>query len=154
MDDKDLIMDDNGFIFTLDAVLALIPVFIVLMAVSGVDQGSLILPSQQIRLSHQAQDTLDAMAQYHTSESTLIEEMVMVLKANNNDATGITGAGKLAGAYLDDNLPGMNYELVELNHLNGETIISKGNMDNAPNVAVGTKNYGDYCFKLYVWELV
>lgn len=147
-------MDNKGFIFTIDAVLALIPVFIVLMAVSGVDQGSLILPSQQIRLSHQAQDTLDAMGQYHTSEGTLIEEMVVVLKVNNNDATGVAGAGKLAGAYLENNLPGMNYNLVELNHLNGETIISKGNMEDAPNVAIGTKNHGDYCFKLYMWDLV
>ncbi len=147
-------MDNEGFVFTLDAVLALIPVFIVLMAVSGVDQGSLILPSQQIRLSHQAQDALDAMAQYRTSENTLIEEMVMVLEANNNDAAGVDGAGKLASAYLDDNLPEMNYKLVELNQLDGATIISKGDMDNAPNVAVGSKNYGDYSFKLYVWDLV
>ncbi|MEN6592476.1 MAG: hypothetical protein ABFC12_04445 [Methanobacterium sp.] len=146
-------MDDNGFIFTLDAVLALIPVFIILIAVSSVDQGSLILPSQQIRLSHQAQDALDAMGQYHTSEDTLIEEMVTVLKTNGNNAAGIAGAGELAGSYLDNNLQGMNYKLVELNHLNGETIISKGKVEDAPNVAVGTKNHGDYCFKLYVWDL-
>lgn len=145
-------MDNKGFIFTLDAVLALIPVFIVLMAVSGVDQGSLILPSQQIRLAHQAQDTLDAMSQYHTSESTLIEEMVMVLEANNNDVAGVDAAGELASAYLDNNLQGLNYKLIELNQLDGATIISKGEINNAPNVAVGSKNYGDYCFKLYVWD--
>lgn len=145
-------MDNKGFILTLDAVLALIPVFIVLMAVSCVDQGSLILPSQQIRLSHQAQDALDAMSQYQTSEHTLIEEIVLVLEANNNDATGVYAAGELASAYLDSNLQGMNYKLVELNQLDGATITSKGDMDNAPNVAVGSKNYGDYSFKLYVWD--
>lgn len=144
-------MDNRGFIFTLDAVLALIPIFIVLMTVSSVDQGSLILPSQQIRLSHQAQDTLDSMAQYHVSENTLIKEMVMILEENNN-TSGAVAAGKLAGAYLDDNLQGMNYKLVELNQLDGATITSKGEMDDAPNVAVGSKNYGDYCFKLYVWD--
>ncbi|MBU4536358.1 MAG: hypothetical protein KKF16_11290 [Euryarchaeota archaeon] len=47
-------MDNKGFIFTLDAVLALIPVFIILMTLSGVYHGSLILPAQQIHLSHQA----------------------------------------------------------------------------------------------------
>lgn len=145
-------MDNKGFILTLDAVLALIPVFIVLMAVSCVDQGSLILPSQQIRLSNQAQDALDVMSQYHISEHTLIEEMVLILEANNNEATGVDGAGELAHAYLDSNLQGMNYKLVELNQLDGATITSKGNMDNAPNVAVGSKNYGNYSFKLYVWD--
>ncbi len=145
-------MDNKGFIFTLDAVLALIPVFIVLMTVSCVDQGDLILPSQQIRLSHQAQDAMDAMGQYRVSETTLIEEIVMILEANNNDATGVDAAGKLAGAYLDNNLLGMNYKLVELNQLDGSTIISKGDIDDAQNVAVGSKNYGDYSFKLYVWD--
>ncbi|MBU4536357.1 MAG: hypothetical protein KKF16_11285 [Euryarchaeota archaeon] len=92
------------------------------------------------------------MSQYHVSENTLIEEMVMALEGNNNDATGVD-AGDLARAFLDNNLKGMNYKLVELNQLDGATIISKGDMDNAPNVAVGSKNYGDYCFKLYVWDL-
>jgi hypothetical protein len=144
-------MDDKGFIFTLDAVLALIPVFIVLITVSGVSQGNLIQPSQQIRIGHQAQDTLDAMAQYHTGDETLIEEMVIFLESNNS-ASGVDAAGKLAGAFLDKTLPGTNYKLIELNQLNGKTIISKGDMDKAQNVAVGFKNHGNYTFKLYIWD--
>ena len=145
-------MDNKGFIFTLDAVLALIPVFLVLIAVSGASQGNLIQPSQQVRLSHQAQDTLDAMAQYRNGGETLLEEIVMVLKSNNNDVSGVDAARKIAGAFLNKTLPGANYELIELNQLNGETIVSKGVRDKAQNVAVGTKNYGNYCFKLYVWD--
>ncbi len=145
-------MDNKGFIFTFDAILALIPVFIVLMAVSSVDQGGLILPSQQVRLIHQAQDTLDLMAQYRNSEGTLIEEMVVLLKANHNNAHGIDTAGEIIGPFLDKNLPGMNYKLIELNQLNGATIASHGNMENAKNVAVGSRNYGNYSFQLYVWD--
>lgn len=145
-------MDNKGFIFTLDAVLALIPVFIVLIAVSNTGQGNLIQPSQQIRISHQAQDTLDAMAQYRTGDETLLEKMVTVLKANNNDASGVDAARKLAGAFLDKTLPGANYEFTELNQLNGKTIISKGNRDKAQNVAVGSKNHGNYSFRLYIWD--
>ena len=144
--------DNKGFIFTLDAVLALIPVFIVLMAVSGVDQGNLILPSQQIRLSNQAQDTLDAMAQYPNTDNSLLEEMVMVLKANNNDGAGVNAAKDVVRGFMNKTLPGRNYKLVELNQLNGDTIISRGDMDDAQNVAVGLKNYGNYSFKLYVWD--
>lgn len=145
-------MDNKGFIFTLDAVLALIPVFIVLIAVSNTGQGNLIQPSQQIRISHQAQDTLDAMAQYRTGDETLLEKMVTVLKANNNDESGVDAARKLAGAFLDKTLPGANYELTELNQLNGKKIISKGNRDKAQNVAVGSKNHGNYSFRLYIWD--
>ncbi len=144
--------DDKGFIFTIDAFLALIPVFILLMAISSMNQGGLILPSQQVRLSNQAQDALDVMAQYHISESTLIEEMVRMLEVNGTGTSGVDSAGELASVYLKDNLPGMNYELVEMNQLNGKTITSNGTRDNALNMAVGTKNYGNFCFKLYVWD--
>ena len=141
--------DDKGFIFTLDAVLALIPVFIVLTAVSSVDPGSLILPSQQVRISNQAQDTLDAMAQYPNTDNSLLEEMAMALKANDNDASA---AKEVIQVFMDKNLPGMNYELVEINQLKGDTIISRGDRNTAQNVAVGSKNYGNYSFKLYVWD--
>ena len=144
--------DDKGFIFTIDAFLALIPIFILLMAISSMNQGDLILPSQQVRLSNQAQDALDVMAQYHISESTLIEEMVKILEVNGTGTSGVDSAGALAHAYLKDNLPGMNYELVEMNQLNGKTITSNGTMNESSNVAVGTKNYGNYSFKLYIWD--
>lgn len=145
-------MDNKGFIFTVDAVLALIPVFIVLVTVCGVDQGSLILPSQQVRLNHQAQDALDSMSHYNSTQNTLIERMVIVLEKDNNGQAGVHAAGDLARAYLDNDLRGMEYKLVELNHLDGATIISKGDIDNAQNVAVGSKNYDGYSFKLYMWD--
>ncbi|HTX60913.1 MAG TPA: hypothetical protein VMC48_01260 [Methanobacterium sp.] len=139
-------MDDKGFIFTLDAVLALIPVFIIIMALSSSNDGNLILPSQQLRLSHQAQDVMDAMSQYRVSESTLLGEISQALVDNDKDA-----ARDLSQAFLDENLPGANYKLVEINQLNGAAIISNGNMESAQNVAVGTKNYGNHSFRLYVW---
>ena len=139
-------MDDKGFIFTLDAVLALIPVFIIIMALSSSNDGNLILPSQQLRLGHQAQDVMDAMSQYRVSESTLLGEISQALVDNDKDA-----ARDLSQAFLDENLPGANYKLVEINQLNGAAIISNGNMESAQNVAVGTKNYGNHSFRLYVW---
>ena len=148
------LMDNRGFIFTFDAILALIPVFIVLMAVSSVGQGDLILPSQQIRLAHQGQDSMDQMAQYRNSDGIVLEEIVMVLKANHNSAAGIDAAGKIAGEFLDKNLPGMSYKLIELNQLNGTTITSHGDMADAKNVAVGSRSYGNYSFQLYVWDPV
>ena len=144
-------MDKKGFIYTFDAILAIIPVLIVLIAVGSANQGDLILPSQQIRLHHQAQDTLELMAQYHNSDVTVLEEITMLLEVNNNSATGIEAARKIASSFLDKNLPGANYQLLEINQLNA-TIISKGNMDNADNVAVGSRNYGNYSFKLFVWD--
>ncbi len=145
-------MEDKGFIFTFDAVLALIPVFIVLMAVSSVNMGSLIQPSQQVRLSHQAQDSLNLMAQYQNPGGTVLEEISTVLKANQNNPAGIDAAKKIADGFLDKNLPGMKYKLIELNQLKGATITTNGNIDEAENVAVGNRKYGNYSFQLYVWD--
>jgi len=145
-------MDKKGFIFTFDAILALIPVFIVLMAVSNVNQGDLILPSQQVRLNNQAQDTIDLMAQYGDSDLTLLEEISLVLKETHNTAAGVEAAGEIAGPFLEKNLPGAGYQLVELNQLNETILISKGKMKNAPHIAVGSRSYGNYTFKLYVWD--
>jgi hypothetical protein len=144
-------MDKKGFIYTFDAILAIIPVLIVIIAVSSANQGEMILPSQQIRLHHQAQDTLELMSQYHDSDITVLEEITLILKENNNSATGVEAAAKIASSFLEKNLPGANYQLLELNQLNA-TIISKGNMENADNVAVGSLNYGYYSFKLFVWD--
>lgn len=145
-------MDNKGFIFTFDAVLALIPVFILLMAVSSVNMGSLIQPSQQVRLSNQAQDSLNLMAQYQNPGGTVLEEISTVLKANQNNLAGIDTAKKIADTFLDKNLPGMKYKLIELNQLKGSTITTNGNVDGVGNVAVGNRNYGNYSFQLYVWD--
>jgi len=145
-------MDNKGFIFTFDAVLALIPVFILLMAVSSVNMGSQIQPSQQVRLSNQAQDSLNLMAQYQNPGGTVLEEISTVLKANQNNLAGIDAAKKIADTFLDKNLPGMKYKLIELNQLKGTTITTNGNMDDVGNVAVGNRNYGNYSFQLYVWD--
>ncbi|MCE5213780.1 MAG: hypothetical protein LLF83_03560 [Methanobacterium sp.] len=144
-------MDKKGFIYTFDAVLAIIPVLIILVTVSSVSQGELILPSQQIRLQHQAQDTLEMMAQYRISDITVLEEITLVLKVNNNNAAGVEAAGEIASKFLDKVLPGANYQLLEINQLNS-SITSKGNMEDADNVAVGSRSYGNYSFKLYVWD--
>ena len=146
-------MDSKGFIFTFDAVLALIPVFIVLVAVSGINQGCFTLSSHQVRLDHQAQDSLDLMAQYQDSRGIVLEEIVRILQVNHNNPAGIDAAGKIAQEFLDKNLPGKKYKLVELNQLNGAAITSNGNLDGAKNLAVGSRSYGNYSFQLYVWDL-
>ena len=45
-------MDEKGFIFSWDAVLALIPVFVVITAIFNVNYSSIEDPNQDIRLSH------------------------------------------------------------------------------------------------------
>ncbi len=140
-------MDDKGFIFTIDAALALIPLFIVLATIANITDDYITSQSHQTRLAHDAQDSLEIM----TTNGTL-ENITNTLTINNNNATGIAIAGQQSSAFLSKTLPGMKYNLTEVNQLNGTSIASNADMKDAKNIAVGVRNYGNYTFKLYVWD--
>ena len=142
-------MDDNGFVFTLDAVLALVIVFIALAAVASINESPL---SSQIRLSHNAQDVLETMATYKRSpeEPSVLQNAAKILSANKNDQTGIKEAGQVAGAYLNQTLNNTKYNLTET-QLNA-TIAANADMEEANNIAIGVKSCEGYIFRLCVWD--
>jgi hypothetical protein len=142
-------MDDNGFIFTLDAVLALIIVFIALAAVANINESPL---SSQIRISHNAQDTLETMATYKKGpeEPSVLQNVASILSANKNDQTGINEAGQVAGVYLNQTLNNTKYNFTEA-QLN-VTIAANADMEEGNNIAVSVKICDDYMFRLYIWD--
>ncbi|HEX3013555.1 MAG TPA: hypothetical protein VHO92_04720 [Methanobacterium sp.] len=142
-------MEDKGFIFTIDAVLSLIIIFIAIAAVASIIESPL---SSQIRLSHNAQDVLETMAAYKTGseEFTILQDIASILAANN-DQTGINEAGKIAGAYLNHTLGSAKYNFTETNQLN-TTIAANADMKEAIDVAVGVKSCDGYIFRLYIWN--
>jgi hypothetical protein len=145
-------MDDKGVIFTLDAVMGLVILFILLTVVNSANNAQL-SPSPQIRLSHSAQDTLESMATYKTCPEgfTVLQNVAVVLAAHNNDKTGIDEAGQAAGAYLNMTLGSSKYNFTELSEINS-TIAANADMKDAANVAVGVMSYEGYMFKLYIWD--
>ena len=141
-------MDDKGLIFTVDAALALIPIFIVLTTIASLGDDYLTFSSQQIRISHDAHDTLETMATYvaGTEGTSTLEDVRSELMKNNT-----TKAGAIAGKYLNNTLKGTKYNLTEIRQLN-TTIVSNANMASANNTAVAVRNFGDYTFRLYIWD--
>ena len=145
-------MDEKGFIFSWDAVLALIPVFMVITAIFNVNYSSLEDPNQDIRLSHIAGDSMNAMASYRQNNGlSLLENISKVLSEHQNDGTGIKEAEKIAGPFLDKTIKGVNYRLTEENQIN-KTITASADFKGAENVEVSSRSYGGYIFKLWVWE--
>ncbi|MEN4006792.1 MAG: hypothetical protein PQ964_05520 [Methanobacteriaceae archaeon] len=142
-------MDEKGLVFTLDAVLALIPVFIIIAAVANVgDSGS---ASNQNRYIQDAQDTLEIMTAQNSLNSNVLQNIASILALNNNSEAGIQEAGKIAGSYLNKTLGNSNYSLMEVSELN-KTIAFRGDIKKANDVSVGFKSCGKYIFKLYVWK--
>ncbi|MCZ3371279.1 MULTISPECIES: hypothetical protein [Methanobacterium] len=142
-------MDDNGFVFTLDAVLALVIVFIALAAVASINETPL---SSQIRLSHNAQDILETMSAYKkwSEEPSVLQNIANILSTHNNDQSGIKEAGQVAGIYLNQTLNSTKYNLTEA-QLN-ITIAANADMEEAGDVAVGVKSCDGYIFRLCVWD--
>ena len=145
-------MDDKGLIFTLDAALALIPIFIVVVAVANFGDSGLISPSQQVRFVQDAHDTLEIMGTDQNGlKSNVLKNMAAVLIENNNSEEGIQEAGEIAGSFLNKTLGNSKYSLTEINQLN-KTIASNGNINNANDASVGFKSCENYIFKLCIWN--
>jgi uncharacterized BrkB/YihY/UPF0761 family membrane protein len=144
-------MDERGLALTFDAVLALIPVLIVLMSVANL--GGSHLTASSLQISHQAQDSLDLMAQYRDhGQLTILEEITTALESNHNNATGVEAASLIAGQFLNKTIPGMKYVFIESKQLNKASIASNGDLSNAENLGVSSRSYGNYTFQLYVWS--
>ncbi|NYB52083.1 MAG: hypothetical protein HVN35_05965 [Methanobacteriaceae archaeon] len=141
-------MDEKGFAYTLDAVLALIPIMIVLFTVSNITASP---ESHSEVLSNQkAQDIMELMARYTDADGmTVLDSMSNALSSGNNSEASIKKSGQIASSFLDKNLP-CSYLLTEENQLKGKPIAGKLDLDNARNLATASRNCGSYTFRIYV----
>ncbi|AXV37786.1 MAG: hypothetical protein CIT01_06020 [Methanobacterium sp. BRmetb2] len=147
-------MDNKGLIVSSDAILALIVVFILLATVtniSGDKSGSFI---QQVVMAKNAQDAMELMATYKniSTNKTVLELMADQLIKNGNQRSGMDDAGQIASEFLDKTLSGSNYNLIEINKLNGTPLASNADMNNADNISSASRTCGEYIFKLYIWD--
>lgn len=79
-------MDNKGFILTLDAVLTLIPVFIIIFTVTNISETEMSSSSDHIHELQNAQDILETMATDSNSmNSNLFQEMAIVLTNDDSD---------------------------------------------------------------------
>ncbi|MEG3225273.1 MAG: hypothetical protein BME94_07095 [Methanobacteriales archaeon Met13] len=143
-------MDQKGFIFTFDAVLALIPLFLVIALVS-----SLQVPFEahsQVVISQNAHDYLDILASSQVKDRSVMESMVQVLNINHNNDTGVEEAREILKPVMDNLMVGTSYQLMETSQLNGTIIISQGDLKSSSRVATATRNWGNYTFILLVGE--
>jgi hypothetical protein len=141
-------MDEKGFGCTLDAVLALIPIIIVLFGVSNITASP--ESHSQLILSQKAQDVMELMAQYTDGDGmTVLDSISAILSSENDSEASIGKAGEIASSFLDKNLSG-KYLLTEESHLDGKALAGKLDLKTASNVATASRNCGSYTFRIYV----
>jgi hypothetical protein len=142
-------MDEKGFAYTLDAVLALIPVIIILFGVSNFPLSS--ESPLPIHSSQKAHDTMDLMANYREgNDLSVLERISTILASGNNSQASVDSAGEIASNFLDKNLAGREYLLTEEGHLGGKSLAGKMELKKADNVATASRNCGNYTFRIYI----
>ncbi len=144
--------DVNGFFFSTDVALGLIPIIILILTVANtnIDYNGQFLEKQYFQ---KAQDTAELMATYtEHDDQTLIAKVSNALSENQDQKKGIDSARNLASPFLERTIGNMKYRLEEINYLKGAEIVSNGDISKAKNVGVAVKCYGNYLFRLYIWE--
>ncbi|MCQ8904125.1 MAG: hypothetical protein NQU45_00185 [Methanothermobacter sp.] len=126
-------MDDGGYISTIDAVLALTVVFIITASLINTE------PPVVTHESPVAGDVLDVMAAYPSGESIL-------------DGLAESPDPTMASDFLNRTLEGMDYNLT-LDSGSGEvTVASRGSMEDAEEIDVAVRSRGNVTFRLYLWR--
>jgi hypothetical protein len=144
--------DDNGIFLSIDAALGLIPLIILILTVANtnINYTDLYLEKQCFQ---KAQDTAELMSTYtEHNDQTILQKVSNALSENQNKKLGIERARNITSPFLERTIGKMKYRLEEINYLKGSEIISNGDIKKAKNVGVAVKCYGNYLFKLYVWQ--
>jgi hypothetical protein len=147
-------MDQKGLLASSDAILGLIVVMIILGTINSMVNVHFPNPSQELGLSHDAQDAMGLMVSENGQNVSdpILCKVAQTLEENNNTHESVAMAGIIAGQFLNITLGTVKYNLTETKQLKGATIACNGDMSMAKNVDSATRTWGNYSFSLYVWK--
>lgn len=143
--------DEKGSFYIIEAILAITILLIAILIVNTV----ISIPSPDYSYEghdlKSAQDIMEILSKkINFTDQTFLGEISTVLKENKNSKKAIRDVSDICQDKFDSfNLK--NYKFCENNKLKGKILASKGNYNNAQEVSVATRTYGDYSYTLYVW---
>ncbi|MBQ2635503.1 MAG: hypothetical protein IJG09_02190 [Methanobrevibacter sp.] len=143
--------DEKGSFYIIEAILAITILLIAILIVNTV----ISIPSPDYSYEghdlKSAQDIMEILSKkINFTDQTFLGEISTVLKENKNSKKAIRDVSDICQDKFDSfNLK--NYKFCENNKLKGKILASKGNYNNAQDVSVATRTYGDYSYTLYVW---
>ena len=144
-------LDNKGSFYIIDGILAILLLLVALLIVNSV----FVYPNQEYSYEtndiRNAQDIMELLSgKIDFNDRTFIGDISDILKDGENSKESIDKVSKISKNKLDSyNLK--NYKFCENNILKGEVLASSGNYNNAQNVSVAIRTYGDYSYSLYLW---
>ena len=144
-------LDNKGSFYLIDAMLAVVLLLIVFLAINATVTMPTHEYSYETRDIRTAQDVMELLSgRIDFQDKSFISEISGILKEGENSKESVREVSKISRDRLDS-YDLENYRLVESNVLNDGVLASKGNYDDAENVSVATRTYGDYSFTLSTW---
>lgn len=144
-------LDDKGSFYLIESILA---VFVLLVAVLVINTV-ITIPSPdysyEVHDFKSAQDTMELLSKkINFTDQTFLGEISKILKDNKNSKKSVGEVSDICKDKLDSyNLK--NYRFCENNKLKGKVLASSGDFNNARDVSVASRSFGDYSYTLYVW---
>jgi hypothetical protein len=142
-------MDEKGFIFTVDSILMLIPIFIIIATVSGI---SLDVPHESPYYA--AQDAMDSMLLIATNQTddslnTIARNITSGNMVAANNSANSKGIKDILNSYK------LNYNLTYFDNSTStfKTLISNDTMSTANGtISTSTRTHYNVIFRLYMWR--
>lgn len=144
--------NERGYVAIFEA---LIVIFLVLTCVLFLN-SVIVTPnsslSQKADNFNKAQDIMETLSgKVNFTDETFLAEISNILSDRWDKNSAIQEVSKLTKPKFEELGLKDNYKFVEVNELNGATLLDSGNYDSAENISIASRNYGDYCYRLYVW---
>ena len=143
--------DEKGSFYLIEAILSITILLMAILVVNTV----ISIPSPDYSYEandlKSAQDIMEVLSKkINFTDQTFLCEISVVLKENKNSKKSIQEVSDICQNKVDS-FKLKNYKFCENNKLKGKVLASKGNYNDAKEVSVATRTYGDYSYTLYVW---
>lgn len=144
-------LDEKGYFYIIDAILAVILVSIVFLIVNtaiSIPSPDYSYDSHEIRTAQDIMEILSGKVNF--TDRTFLRDISEILKDNKNSKESINEVSKICkNKFSSLNLT--NYRFSENKILKEKVLDSSGDYSKASKVSVAIRNYGDYSYTLSVW---
>ena len=123
-------MEDKGYIFTIDAILSLLILFIFISAICNI--------KMPVFYESNADEILSTMANCPSPYNSTLEKVCFYLDSNDKE-----NAKKVCECFFRKNFPGLSYKLIVDN--GSEVLASSGTLNDTDSAI---RNFGSHTFYL------
>ncbi|MGN0176942.1 MAG: hypothetical protein ACI389_03835 [Methanobrevibacter sp.] len=144
-------LDEKGYFYIIDAVLAVILILMVFLVVNttiSIQNPDYSYDSHEIRTAQDIMEILSGKIDF--TDRTFLGDISKILEDNKNSKDSIREVSKICeNKFTSFNLT--NYRFSENNVLNEKILAVSGDYSKAIKVSTATRNYGEYSYTLSVW---